>query len=462
MSTKKERVIVIPFPAQGHVKPLVLFSHKLAQHGFKVTFVYTEFDYNRIMSAMKSHRDYDDGNIELVSIPDGLRPEHDRVDLGDLSGAITKSFPIEIEKLIRASKEKIRCVVSDVYVGCALEVATKMGVKTAAFCPSSAALLLYILHIPKMAHHGILDVFDGSSTQKQIIQLSGNMPSINTEKFPWNIGDSTTQKITFHLCFKACQASQIPDWILCNTTHDIESSALSLNQKFLPIGPLIMVNKTNNNSLSDITGSQFWAEDSSCLNWLDQQQPCSVIYIAFGSMAIHDNAQVLELARGLELIGKPFLWVVRPGFISRELNQDLFDPNKFIGKNSFGKIVSWTPQQKVLGHPSIACFVSHCGWNSTIEGLSNGVPFLCWPYFGDQFLDKSYICDVWKVGMEFEPNQNEIIVSEEIKRKVDKVLGDEDIRKRSLELKELILKNIATDGQSSKNMNKFTEWLKVL
>nr|GEZ75554.1 putative UDP-glucuronosyl/UDP-glucosyltransferase [Tanacetum cinerariifolium] len=71
-------------------------------------------------------------------------------------------------------------------------------------------------------------------------------------------------------------------------------------------------------------------------------------------------------------------------------------PNGFMDRiGSRGKIVSWAPQQEVLNHPSagkIACFMSHCGWNSTMEGVSNGVPFLCWPYFFDQFLDATYIC----------------------------------------------------------------------
>ncbi|KAK1352353.1 hypothetical protein POM88_053292 [Heracleum sosnowskyi] len=72
-------------------------------------------------------------------------------------------------------------------------------------------------------------------------------------------------------------------------------------------------------------------------------------------------------------------------------------------------MVSWTPQVKVLRHPSIACFLSHCGWNSTSEGVSNGVPFLCWPYFADQFLNQTYICDVWKVGLRCDKDETGIV-----------------------------------------------------
>nr|POF22731.1 udp-glycosyltransferase 83a1 [Quercus suber] len=165
--------------------------------------------------------------------------------------------------------------------------------------------------------------------------------------------------------------------------------------------------------------------------------------------------QFQELALGLELTNRPFLWVVRPDIVDRSRTSYT---NEFHGTR--GKIVGWAPQSKVLNHPAIACFICHCGWNSTIEGVSSGVPFLCWPYFTDQFLDQLYICDVWKVGQGFELDENGIVLQEEVKRKVDQLLGDESIRARSLELKKILMNNIADNGQSSKNFNDFIQWLK--
>ncbi|GLT36245.1 hypothetical protein SLA2020_106370 [Shorea laevis] len=98
-------------------------------------------------------------------------------------------------------------------------------------------------------------------------------------------------------------------------------------------------------------------------------------------------------------------------------------------------MVGWAPQRVVLGYPSIACFMSHCGQNSTMEGVSNGVPFLCWSYFGDQFLNESYIYEIWKVGLKFEKDESGIIKREEIKSKVEKLLGDENFKVRALELR---------------------------
>jgi UDP:flavonoid glycosyltransferase YjiC (YdhE family) len=95
-----------------------------------------------------------------------------------------------------------------------------------------------------------------------------------------------------------------------------------------------------------------------------------------------------------------------------------------------------------------------------LEGLSNGVPFLCWPYFADQFYDKTYICDELKVGLGFDKDENGLVLTEEIKNKVDQLLRDENIRLRSLEIKGKVIRNIAQGGGSSENFNRFVEWLK--
>lgn len=82
-------------------------------------------------------------------------------------------------------------------------------------------------------------------------------------------------------------------------------------------------------------------------------------------------------------------------------NDDAYQKGFQDGVGTRGQMVGCAPQQKVLSHPSIACFLRHCGWNPTTEGVSDGLPFLCWPYFAEQFLNESYICDIRKVGQRF-------------------------------------------------------------
>ncbi|KAJ0042062.1 hypothetical protein Pint_19021 [Pistacia integerrima] len=176
------------------------------------------------------------------------------------------------------------------------------------------------------------------------------------------------------------------------------------------------------------------------------------------SSTILDRTQFHELALGLELSNRPFLWVVHPNIID-----DMSDayPEGFLDRvASRGHIVSWAPQQKVLAHTSISCFLSHCGWNSTMEGVCNGLPFLCWPYFADQFLNRTYICDIWKVGLAFTKDEIGIIRREEIRSKVDQLLDNAEYRTRVLHLKEIVMNNIKEGGCSYKNLMNFIEWIK--
>jgi len=268
------------------------------------------------------------------------------------------------------------------------------------------------------------------------------MPMMDPADLPWG----GLRKVFFPQIVKEMKILELGEWWLCNTTCDLEPGALAISPRFLPIGPL-MESDTNKNS--------FWEEDITCLDWLDQQPPQSVVYVSFGSLAIVEPNQFKELALGLDLLNMPFLWVVRSDN-NNKVNSAY--PDEFHG--SKGKIVNWVPQRKILNHPAIACFISHCGWNSTIEGVCSGIPFLCWPFFSDQFVNRSYICDVWKVGLKLDKDGNGLILKGEIRKKVDQLLGNEDIKARSLKLKELTVNNSVNGDQSSKNLEKFINWAK--
>lgn len=122
-------------------------------------------------------------------------------------------------------------------------------------------------------------------------------------------------------------------------------------------------------------------------------------------------------------------------------------------------MVGWAPQQRVLSHPSVACFVSHCGWNSTMEGVCGGVPFLCWPYFADQFLNQSYIVEVWRVGLRLEKGRSGVVAAGEIVEKVEILLGDGGYKDRVRSLGSKTVESVR-GGSSCKNLTSFVEWIK--
>ncbi|XP_062029697.1 UDP-glycosyltransferase 83A1-like [Rosa rugosa] len=451
----KPHIIAIPFPAQGHVMPLMEFSQCLARHGFKVTFVNTEHIHKQIVNAISDESHIRNDHVHLVSIPDGLESQEERNGPGLLSKAIQaimhQNLEDLIEKINKEESAKITCLIADESCGWALEVAQKLKIaRVVAFWPAAAATLVLNFCIPKLIHEGIIDD-DGTVLKSQMVQLAPKMPMIKSTNFVWACaGNSSTQKILFQFMERTNKNAKLVDWLVCNSAYEMEPAAFALEPQILPIGPLLASSR-----LGHSAGS-LWPTDSTCLNWLDKKPPCSVIYVAFGSTAVFNQTQFQELALALELSNRPFLWVVRP-----DTSDNIPHPEGYqdrVGSN--GLMVSWAPQQNVLAHPSIACFLSHCGWNSTMEGVSNGVPFLCWPYFADQFINESYICDVWEVGLGFDKNESGIITQGEIKNKIEHLLGDKDFKARASKLKEMAMTTVKEGGQSNKILKNFIEWIK--
>ncbi|KAM0929471.1 hypothetical protein ACQ4PT_001546 [Festuca glaucescens] len=268
------------------------------------------------------------------------------------------------------------------------------------------------------------------------------MPPIEATEIPWtSMGSSPDRiKVIIKNVLKTNPAVSQAATIICNTFEEIESEALDLVPNSLPVGPLEAPPASSSSA-----ARQFWPEDMTCLAWLDAQARNSVIYMAFGSITVFNATRFQELADGLELTGRPFLWAVRPNFTDGVVGEGWLDAFKRRVEGK-GLVVGWAPQERVLSHPSVACFVSHCGWNSTMEGLRNGMPFLCWPYFADQFCNQSYVCNVWGTGIKLCADEHEVVTKEEIKGKVEQLLGDAEIKMRAAMWKDKACARIAEGG----------------
>ena len=152
-------VLVVPYPAQGHIIPLLELSNRLAQHGFDVTFVNTQHIDEKVKNAMSLM----DSKIRVVLIEDGLSLE-DRKRAGKLSESVLRVMPRKVEELIEKINglsfnegDEISCVVCDQSLGWALDIAERKGIKKAAFCPAAAALLVQGFSIPRLIDEGIID-----------------------------------------------------------------------------------------------------------------------------------------------------------------------------------------------------------------------------------------------------------------------------------------------------------------
>ncbi|KAH0749807.1 hypothetical protein KY290_029039 [Solanum tuberosum] len=192
--------------------------------------------------------------------------------------------------------------------------------------------------------------------------------------------------------------------VVINTFEELEQRYVDEFRKLKDgrvwcIGPLCLWNNDNLDKAQRGNKTSFDKEDS--LNkWLDSWQPESVVYACLGSLGRITIVQFVELALGLEESGCPFILVIKAG----EGQAPIED---WISKNRFEKrtkergllIRGWAPQVLILSHPAIGGFLTHCGWNSTLEGIAASVPMITWPLFSEQFLNERFLVHVLKTGV---------------------------------------------------------------
>ncbi|XP_039136884.1 cis-zeatin O-glucosyltransferase 2-like [Dioscorea cayenensis subsp. rotundata] len=208
-----------------------------------------------------------------------------------------------------------------------------------------------------------------------------------------------------------------------------------------------------------------------CLEWLDKQPPKSVVYVAFGSSTTIPIEQIEQIALGLEKSKQKFIWVVRDadrGDVSKEVELEmtkslLLDFEKRV--EGMGMVVrGWAPQLHILAHGSTAAFMSHCGWNSCMEGMSMGVVMLTWPIHSDQPKNALLITEYLKVGVmvrEWE-KRDEVLKWEKVDEAIRKVMVDEEgleIRRRAKELGEKIRNGIKEGGSSYEQLLAFINYI---
>uniref|UniRef100_A0A803KY34 Glycosyltransferase n=1 Tax=Chenopodium quinoa TaxID=63459 RepID=A0A803KY34_CHEQI len=218
----------------------------------------------------------------------------------------------------------------------------------------------------------------------------------------------------------------------------------------LPIGPLVSPYMLNVGEA--LEGEE---ENDLCLDWLDKQGASSVIYIALGSISIMSQSETEALAMALESdSNRRFLWVRKEGENgwggkTGELPKGFLENTK-----DRGLIVPWCRQDKVLMHPAIKCFLTHCGWNSTLETISAGVPVIAYPDWTDQPTNAKLLVDVFKVGVRMKKIKDGELGRDEIERCIVEVTTGQ----RALAMKEQATKwkvaaKKATSSGGSSNMN---------
>ncbi|XP_052185686.1 7-deoxyloganetic acid glucosyltransferase-like [Diospyros lotus] len=408
-------LLIFPLPLQGPVNSMLKLAELLCLSGIYITFLVTDHVHSRLLrfTDIQTRFSRYPGRFRLDSISDGLPEDHPR--LGHQLMEMFHAWETVTKPLFRRmmtsgdlgpdSRSPVTCIIADGILGFTIDVAKEIGVPVICIRTISPCCLWIFCCLPKLIQAGELrsQETDLDALVSSVPGMEGILRRRDLPTFcrPGNSADPMIQ-----LFSRESQQISRANGLILNTFEDLEGPLLSHIRKLCPnlytIGPLHLHLKTRlaAESISTASSASFRKEDKSCLAWLDKQEPKSVIYVSFGSLATASKDQIMEIWHGLVNSGKRFLWAIRgdsvaehdcKGGIAAELRQ---------GTAEKGCIVDWAPQEEVLAHDAVGAFLTHCGWNSILESICEGVPMICWPFFLDQHINGRFVEKVWNVGLD--------------------------------------------------------------
>ncbi|KAL1220249.1 Flavonol 3-O-glucosyltransferase UGT76E12 [Cardamine amara subsp. amara] len=440
----RRRLVLVPAPAQGHISPMMQLAKDLHLKGFSITIAQTKFSY---FSPTDDFTDF-----QFVTIPESL-PESDQKNLGPvlfmlkLNKECQVSFKDFLGQLLLQQSNDISCVIYDEFMYFAEAAAKEFKLPNVIFCTTSATAFVCRSVFDKLYANNVLAPLKD--------ELVPELYPLRYKDFPVSRFSSLESIMEM---YRNTIDKRTASCVIINTASYLESSSLScLQQQKLkipvyPIGPRHMV-ATASTSLLE--------ENKSCIEWLNKQNVNSVIYISLGSLALVDINEVMEMARGLAASNQQFLWVIRPGSIrGSEWIETLSEEfSKMVSER--GYIVKWAPQKEVLAHPAVGGFWSHCGWNSTLESLGEGIPMICRPFSSDQKVNARHLECVWRIGIQVEGELEKGAVERAVKWLMEDEEGEE-MRKRAVTLKEKLTASVRSGGSSHNSLEEFAHFMRTL
>ncbi|KAK6921068.1 UDP-glucuronosyl/UDP-glucosyltransferase [Dillenia turbinata] len=411
-------VLLFPYPSSGHIIPLLDLSNQLAQRGLSITFLITP------------------PNLPL------LHP-------------LLSSHPSSVHPLILSPPEPT--------TGTA-----ELGIPRLVFCPSGAfGISVYNStwrDFPRNAADASND--DGI----ELVTLS-DVPS--SPAYPWwqlyGVLRSQADGGAHGKVFRDNILANLVSWgAVLNSFTELERVYIEHIKKEMghdrvwAVGPLLPPGNDVDQASERGGVSSVPAHD--VLTWLDKWQNDSVVYICFGSRLAPTSQQSYALAVALEASGVAFVWCVRKGRKEHVANDERIMPEGFEDRVAERGFIfkGWAPQVPILNHRAVGTFLTHCGWNSTLEGISAGVTMLTWPFTGDQFTIAKLLVDQLGIGVRVHEGHKNVPDSATLTRILsESVSRAEVVKPRVMELRDKA-KSAVNGGSSERELDKLVRCLNEL
>ncbi|KAJ4980038.1 hypothetical protein NE237_010818 [Protea cynaroides] len=437
-------VVAIPYPGRGHINPMMNVCTLLASEGLTITFVVTEEWLTLIGSGSVPNTP----NFRFRSIPNVIPSELTRgLDFFGFIEAVCTKMEAPVDQLLDGLEQPATCIIADTLLAWPVAIGNRRNIPVALLWPTSPSLFSVNYHCHLLVDQGHLPVSleNFSERKDEIITYIPGIPAIRLGDLPtYFIGKievSNRMREAFSWVTKA-------QFILFTSFYELQSHTIDTLRGILPIpiypiGPSIPFM-----SLQDTVTSP---SDVDYLNWLDCQPKNSVLYVSLGSFLSVSTTQMHEIAMGLHSSEVPYLWVARG---------EASNLQETCGE--MGLVVPWCDQLRVLCHPSVAGFLTHCGWNSTLEAIYSGVPMLTFPLLVDQIPNSALIVEDWKIGLKMkeEIGVENMVGRDQIARVVRRLMdGDEGIqmRERAKELQRSCQIAIEKNGSTFTNLESFRD-----
>ncbi|XVE55848.1 hypothetical protein DITRI_Ditri03aG0190300 [Diplodiscus trichospermus] len=469
----KIHAMFLPYMAPGHMMPMVDMARLFAAVGTKVTIIITPMNALRIRNAID--RDAKSGRqitLEIISLPSaevGLPEGCENListPTPEMSVKLFRAIELlqpQIEKLFRESHPD--CLVSDYLFPWTADVANELGIPRIAFNGSGFFYLCVADSISRYEPHKNIE----SETETFVVPGLPDEVELTRSQLP----DIVKGRNNFSELFDRLKESERKSFgVLMNSFYELEPAYADHCRKVLGIkawhiGPVSLFNRNADDKAERGYEASFCKH--ACLSWLDSKKSKSVLYICFGSLTRFSRSQTTEIAHALEASGYSFIWVVGRVLKTdnddcKDQEQELWVPEGFEHKmeeNGQGLIIrGWAPQVLILEHPAIGGFLTHCGWNSILEGVTAGVPLITWPIFAEQFYNEKLVTQVLKLGVPvgnevwkvWATEESPLINRDDIIKAINAVMGETEeaagMSRRAQQLGELAKKAIE-EGNSS-------------